>query len=163
MEDVIFSKDGKVRRIIVGYKFDSEQGDRVFRTVERPVREVIKLFNVEDTSLFEEIAEVRSACEEILSSSVVWYHASNSSLLELPQTYACNSSFSLGSHGYYSTDVGFLVRDQFVDGCQFECGAVDDSLWGETEIGMDSEDNDTFFMINNNDTYDDKIDKICLL
>ena len=162
VEDVILSKDGKVRRIIVGYKFDSEQGDRVFRTVERPVREVIKLFNVEDTSLFEEIAEVRSACEQILSSSVVWYHASNSSLLELPHTYACNSSLSFCSHGYCATDIGFLVQAQFEDGCQAECAVIDDSLWGETEIGMDSEDNDTFFMINNNDTCNDKFDKICL-
>ena len=59
VEDIILSKDGKVRKIIVGYKYDTEQGDRQFRLVERPVRECIKLFNLEDTTLFDEIERVR--------------------------------------------------------------------------------------------------------
>ena len=57
VEDVIVSKDGKVRKVIVGYKYDTEQGEREFKVVERPVRECVKLHNLEDTTLFDDIKE----------------------------------------------------------------------------------------------------------
>ena len=66
VEDVKFSKDGKVRLIIVGYKYDTEDGRRDFRLVERPVRQCVKLWNIEDTTILEDIARVRQASADIL-------------------------------------------------------------------------------------------------
>ena len=66
VEEVSYSKDGKVRKVIVGYKFDTEQGTREFRTVERPARECVKLWNLEDTTIFDDIREVRDASQTIL-------------------------------------------------------------------------------------------------
>ena len=66
VEDVKLSKDGKVRRIIVGYKYSSEEGEKTFRVVERPVRECVKLLNIDDTTIFEDIERVREECKRIL-------------------------------------------------------------------------------------------------
>ena len=66
VEDVKLSKDGKVRLIIVGYKYDTEDGRRDFRLVERPVRQCVKLWNIEDTTILEDIARVRQASADIL-------------------------------------------------------------------------------------------------
>ena len=66
IEDVKLSKDGKVRVVIVGYKYESEPGKRDFRLVERPVRECVKLFNIEDTTIFEDIRSVRDFCKDLL-------------------------------------------------------------------------------------------------
>ena len=47
-------------------KYDTIQGERDFRVVERPVGECVRLLNVEDASIFEDIRAVRDACKEIL-------------------------------------------------------------------------------------------------
>ena len=154
IEDVVMSKDGKVRRLIIGYKFDTEQGDRLFRTVERPVRECVKLMNIEDTSLFEDIAEVRLASEKILSSNVIWYHANDTSKLQFVPTYACNISSSLGLRRVHATDIGYVVPGD-------ASGVVESSadvFGAEFEIGAGSDGNEMFFMINDNDTHDNYFD-----
>ena len=66
IEDIKLSKDGKVRKVIIGYKYDTIQGERDFRVVERPVGECVRLLNVEDASIFEDTRAVRDACKEIL-------------------------------------------------------------------------------------------------
>ena len=39
--------------------------------VERPVRECVKLFNIEDTSLLDDIANVQKACQKILNKNKI--------------------------------------------------------------------------------------------
>ena len=43
VEQIVKSKDNRVQRIFIGYKFDTEQGTRQYRIVERPALEVVKL------------------------------------------------------------------------------------------------------------------------
>ena len=56
VEYVEVSRDGKVRTVGVSYKYDTENDGRKFSTVQRPVREIVRLFNIEDTFLLEDIA-----------------------------------------------------------------------------------------------------------
>ena len=57
VENVSVGKDGFVRHAVVSYKDVSSEcpEDWAHRSVERPVRNIIKLFNVEETSLMEEL------------------------------------------------------------------------------------------------------------
>ena len=71
VEYVNISKDEKVRTVGVSYKYDTENGERKFSIVERPVREIIKLFNIEDTSLLEDIAAAQKMALEILDSEKI--------------------------------------------------------------------------------------------
>lgn len=71
VEFVNTSKDGKIRTVGVSYKHDTEDGERKFSIVERPVRECIKLFNIEDTSLLDDIRSVQKASQELLDDNKI--------------------------------------------------------------------------------------------
>ena len=95
---VIKSKDNRVRKIIVGYKFDTEQGERQFRTVERPVRECVKLLNLDDTTLLEDIQAVRDATQFLLNGDVYSSQAVSNTVVHdsFPMvTYGCNQISSI--------------------------------------------------------------------
>ena len=63
VEYTIVSKDKKVRTVGVSYKHDTESGKKEFRIVERPVRQMIKLMNIEDTTLIEDIRKVHESAK----------------------------------------------------------------------------------------------------
>ena len=141
--------------------------------------------NIEDSSLFDDIAKIRKASSEILGVNVVWYHASvdlakeplvcnAAQLLDVRSSFfahsvACNAGNVTGSLisfsdpvGYCASEVGYLVKEMV------RCD-VGDSLTGEMEIGADFDENEIYFMMNENDydtndindTYE--YDNICLL
>ena len=68
MEEVKIGQDGFVRQATVSYKDTShdDPADWIHRTVERPVRNMVKLFHIEDTSLLEDIQAVFKLSNEIL-------------------------------------------------------------------------------------------------
>ena len=68
VENVIPSRDKKIRTVEIGYKYDSENGERVFKTVERPVRQIVKLMEVNDTSLLDDIKNVQKEAKKIFDS-----------------------------------------------------------------------------------------------
>ena len=67
VEQVRESRDGLVRECVILYKSTGET-DRMI-TVERPSREVVKLFNVEDSGLFEDMDNARKMSKEILQEN----------------------------------------------------------------------------------------------
>ena len=71
VEFVNISKDGKTRTVGVSYKHDTEDGERKFSIVERPVRECIKLMNIEDTSLLDDIKTVQKASQQLLDEDQI--------------------------------------------------------------------------------------------
>ena len=71
VEFVNISKDGKARTVGVSYKHDTEDGERKFSIVERPVRECIKLMNIEDTSLLDDIKAVQKVSKELLENDKI--------------------------------------------------------------------------------------------
>ena len=71
VEFIDVSKDGKVRTVGVSYKHNTEDGERKFSIVERPARECIKLFNIEDTSLLDDIRAVQTSCKKILDDEQI--------------------------------------------------------------------------------------------
>ena len=153
------SKDGKVRKVDIGYKFDTEQGSREFRVVERPVRECVKLMNLEDTTLFDDIKTVREACQDVLGDQSMGQVqdgavAGSSSMV----TYACNVS-SDAVFSCRAVDVGTHAR---FDSDGVYCSVGDQIGEAEREIELDDEMNDMFFDIDTNDTYYDKFNDDCL-
>ena len=71
VEFVNISKDGKTRTVGISYKHDTEDGERKFSIVERPVRECIKLMNIEDTSLLDDIKQVQRASQQLLDEDQI--------------------------------------------------------------------------------------------
>ena len=71
VEYVVTSRDNLVRKIGVSYKQTNEGGRENMNVIERPVRECIKLFNIEDTSLIDDIEAVRKASAKILDNQRV--------------------------------------------------------------------------------------------
>ena len=71
IEDVTIGKDNFIRHAIVLYKDVSSDcpEDWAHRSVERPVRNIIKLFNIEETSLMEDIEAARNLALRILDSN----------------------------------------------------------------------------------------------
>ena len=69
VEDVKIGKDGYVRQASISYKDTShdDPDDWVHRTVDRPVRNMVKLFHIDDTSLLENIEDVFNMSNKILA------------------------------------------------------------------------------------------------
>ena len=70
VEKVIKSRDGKICEAEIAYK-RQDFGDNTWRhsTVERPVRLIVKLWNLEDTSILENLKSVQAMANEILNVS----------------------------------------------------------------------------------------------
>ena len=67
VDSIRISRDGLTRDCIIIYKSIGETDSML--TVQRPTREVVKLFNVEDTSLYEDIENARRIAEEIIKEN----------------------------------------------------------------------------------------------
>ena len=50
----------------ISYKHDTEDGSRKLSIVDRPVRQVVKLCDIEDSSLLDDITAVRNAAKKII-------------------------------------------------------------------------------------------------
>ena len=74
VEYVNIGRDGKVRSVGVSYKIMVEHNDKVYHedfewkssVVERPARAVVKLMNIEDTSILEDMKKVEDLVKKIL-------------------------------------------------------------------------------------------------
>ena len=66
VEYVIPSRDMKARKVAISYKHDTEDGSRKMTIVERPVRQVVKHCDIEDTSLLDDITAVENATKKII-------------------------------------------------------------------------------------------------
>merc|ERR1712179_68262 len=71
VEYVLPSRDRKARKVGISYKHDTEDGSRKMSIVDRPVRQVVKLCDIEDTSLLDDIAAVRNAAKKIIDDRKV--------------------------------------------------------------------------------------------
>ena len=80
MEEVKIGQDGYVREATVSYKDVSsdEPGDWMFRTVNRPVRNMVKIFNIEDTTLMDDIRNIHDLAQKILEQNKISYEETNS-------------------------------------------------------------------------------------
>ena len=139
-----------MKEFYIGYKFDTEQGERTFRIVERPIRECVKLLDLEETTLFEDIEAVRVASKEILGYSVVW-HPGHQKSYSYASLY-CNSVSKVQLDEICATDVGYQIPAHSISPTDEDT----DYSSAEVELGLDDEENDIYFDIKN-DTYDNLI------
>ena len=80
VEYVNTGKDGKVRSVGISHKIMIEHANKVYHedldwkhsVVERPVRAVVKLMNIEDTSLLENMKQVQDLVKKILEENQVF-------------------------------------------------------------------------------------------
>ena len=80
VEDVKLGQDGYVRSVVVAYKDTSsdDPADWSHRTVDRPVRNIIKLFHIEDTTLLEDIQAVFRLSVKLLEEQKLSFDNRNS-------------------------------------------------------------------------------------
>ena len=71
VEFIVQSRDGVVREVGVSYRHYSEDGEKQFSVVPRPVRQVVKLMHIDDTSLLDDIAAVHEEAKKILDSQKI--------------------------------------------------------------------------------------------
>ena len=57
--------------VVISYKHDTEDGCRKLSIVDRPVRQVVKLCDIEDSSLLDDITAVRKAATKIIDARKV--------------------------------------------------------------------------------------------
>ena len=141
------SKDDKVRKVLISYKFDTEGGQREFRTVERSVRDIVKIWNIEETTIFEDIERVRNASREILGYSFAEPPEVINAVDQLNiATYACNYASSVPEE-MKSAAVNFAVlRENDEEDLDDHC--LNSKIGKEErELGVSSETNDVFFEI----------------
>ena len=82
VEKVEMGRDGCVRVVTVAYK-DFSSDDSHFwstRTVERPIRNMVKLFHLEDTCLMDDLNSVYNMAKEILDADKISYSEEDSSI-----------------------------------------------------------------------------------
>ena len=60
------SRDTRTRKVGISFKHDTEDGSRKLSIVDRPVRQVVKLCDIEDSSLLDDITAVRNAAKKII-------------------------------------------------------------------------------------------------
>ena len=75
VEEVIIGRDGFVREATIAYKDTSsnEPDDWIHRTVSRPVRNMVKLFHLDDTCLMNDLDAVHKLAQEILDEDKISY------------------------------------------------------------------------------------------
>ena len=73
VEEVLFGRDGYVREATIAYKdtTSDEPEDWMHRTVNRPVRNLVKLFHIDETTLMDDLNDVHKQVEEILTSDKI--------------------------------------------------------------------------------------------
>ena len=71
VEEVNAGRDGLVRGATIAYKNVQEgQDDRKLMVVKRPIRQIVKLFNVDDTSLIGDLIQTKQLVKKILDSKM---------------------------------------------------------------------------------------------
>ena len=161
VDSIVKSKDGRIRKVLVGYKFNTEQGTREFRVVERPARECVKLMSVDDTTLLDDIREVREAAEAILGDEILHVRMDTDKIDERfhkVTTCACNQLLHLDSvFSCAAIDICTHSRSSY------DVHAIDgyrDEIWsGERQLQIESDYDDEIFDIDNDydKIYDDMI------
>ena len=75
VEEVKIGRDGCVRDATVAYKDTTSDNseDWIHRTVDRPVRNLVKLFHLDDTCLMDDINSVHKLAKEILNKEKISY------------------------------------------------------------------------------------------
>ena len=126
----------------------------MFRVVERPVRECVKLLNLEDTTLFDDIRAVREASREILGYCVDWHPRHKDTGFHI--SYACNTGSMERSHRVCSVDVGYEIW-RYASGGP---GAEAEFVSGESDLGLslDDDEREIYFDTEIDDDEYDKFD-----
>ena len=65
VESVVKGRDHKVRKVVISYKILKDDS-WAHNTVERPVKKVVKLFELQDTTFAEDMKQVQKLAKEIL-------------------------------------------------------------------------------------------------
>ena len=73
VEEVKIGEDGYVRKVRIAYKDTSAQDsdDWIHRTVDRPVRNIVKIFSLDETSFMDDINDVHKLAEKMMNGEDV--------------------------------------------------------------------------------------------
>ena len=110
------SKDGKVRTVGVSYNHDTEDGHKVFIIVDRPVRQVVKLMNIDDTTIIQDIQKVHTdARKRIGDQKLVNVNAFDNNLEDPRVENTFDTNLHSASNSLKrSTYISYTVRNQSI-------------------------------------------------
>ena len=109
VEFIVPSRDKKVRTVGIGYKYDTENGERKFKIVERPVREIVKLQHIDETSIIEDIKNVQVEARKLFDSHKI---VTEDELIDVPSIMsysACDDFQYLSNSPAHCSDTSFYV------------------------------------------------------
>ena len=147
VEQVRRGRDGRVRECQILYKSTGES-DRMIM-VERPVREVIRLFNMEDTTFFEDLENARRLSQDVLSEKVdspdsplniegdsdalltLNLHCEDDYVKQIQELYLSSMDPPTGIKGHLGNDIGCPQEDDLEEWLQDRrpAGIEDDPLY----------------------------------
>ena len=134
VEKVIKSRDGKICEAEIAYK-RQDFGDNTWRhsTVERPVRLIVKLWNLEDTSILENLKSVQAMANEILNVS----DASSSAHINVFNSSKGNYDITNDSNMFSQKKcVELLVNFVSYEGADSAFDSKKDFIVSEDQIGQ---------------------------
>ena len=122
VEEVKIGADGYVRQARIAYKDTSgsdNASDWVHRTVERPVRNIVKLFHIEDTTLMDEIQAIHKHSKKLLEEEEMSFDDENFETIE--KTFPSPSiEVEAFDEEPVSKDERRVTFDENVDVCEYE-------------------------------------------
>ena len=129
VEEVKFGEDGFVREALVSYKDTSsdEPADWVTRSVNRPVRNMVKLFRLEDTTIMDDIRDVHDSAQKILDEKKMSHEP-----LDIEE-----NEVKMRSKPEPKKTVKFQENDDHIDVLEEEKESDDQSIEGDEDEGQE--------------------------
>ena len=116
VDNIKLGRDGKIRQVNVAYKvFKENSNEWSHHVVSRPIREIVKLYEVSDTTYAEEMIAVQKAAKKILSNRGALVESLNDTLtVSSPNVELSGSSISLNVFSHHEAFINYVNTD---DGC----------------------------------------------
>ena len=120
VEYVNVGRDGKVRSVGISHKIMIEHDNKVYHedldwkhsVVERPVRAVVKLMNIEDTSLLENITQVQDLVKKILEGNQPYSDSKDEEIFDADGQEADDARKDTKSRRKRKTELERLLEDK---------------------------------------------------
>ena len=120
VEYVNVGRDGKVRSVGISHKIMIEHDNKVYHedldwkhsVVERPVRAVVKLMNIEDTSLLENITQVQDLVKKILEGNQPYSDSKDEEIFDADGQEADDARKDTKSRSKRKTELERLLEDK---------------------------------------------------
>ena len=130
VEATKLGRDGCVREVTIAYKDTSsdDPSDWSHRSVDRPVRNIVKILNIDETCLMDDINAIHKHAEEVLNKQKLSYEEDEAEPVEVMSRVNAMQVFvgGVGDRDRVVTEVQETSDDKLETLCDFE--RIDDNI-----------------------------------